>query len=44
MLAVIVKRQTDKQNIDKKNEIQPTLRKIKRGVLPAHKPTQKHHI
>jgi DNA-damage-inducible protein D len=22
----------------------PTLRKIKRGVLPTHKPTQKHHI
>ena len=23
---------------------QPTLRKIKRGVLPTHLPTQKHHI
>ena len=22
----------------------PTLRKIKRGVLPTHLPTQKHHI
>jgi hypothetical protein len=22
----------------------PTLRKIKRAVLPTHKPTQKHHI
>jgi len=22
----------------------PTLRKIKRGALPTHKPTQKHHI
>jgi hypothetical protein len=26
------------------DEKMPTLRKIKRGVLPTHKPTQKHHI
>jgi hypothetical protein len=26
------------------DEKMPTLRKIKRGVLPKHKPTQKHHI
>jgi len=44
MLAVIVKRPTDHQNIDRKNKKKPTLRKIKRGVLPPHLPTQKHHI
>jgi len=43
-LAVIVKKQTDHQNTDRNNEKKPALRKIKRGVLPPHLPTQKHHI
>jgi hypothetical protein len=28
----------------KTDDRKPTLRKIKRGVLPKHLPTQKHHI
>jgi hypothetical protein len=28
----------------KTDDKMPTLRKIKRGVLPTHLPTQKHHI
>jgi hypothetical protein len=40
MLCLIVKRPTDNQNIDRKNERQPTLRKIKRAAMPTHKPTQ----
>jgi hypothetical protein len=40
MLCLIVKRPTDNQNIDRKNERQPALRKIKRAAMPTHKPTQ----
>ena len=29
---------------DKNPKKKPTLLKIKRGVFPAHLPTQKHHI
>ena len=31
-------------NEQKRKTKMPTLRKIKRGVLPTHLPTQKHHI
>jgi hypothetical protein len=31
-------------NRQKRRTKMPTLRKIKRGVLPTHLPTQKHHI
>ncbi|MDH1603837.1 hypothetical protein, partial [Empedobacter sp. GD03739] len=31
-------------NRQKQKTKMPTLRKIKRGVLPMHLPTQKHHI
>jgi hypothetical protein len=31
-------------NRQKQRTKMPTLRKIKRGVLPTHLPTQKHHI
>jgi hypothetical protein len=32
------------QTNNKTDDKMPTLRKIKRGVLPTHLPTQKHHI
>jgi hypothetical protein len=40
------RRTTDNSTINrqKRRTKMPTLRKIKRGVLPTHKPTQKHHI
>ena len=39
-------RTTDNSTINrqKRRTKMPTLRKIKRGVLPTHLPTQKHHI
>ena len=40
-LALTLKDRHDRQLTNKKI---PTLRKIKRGVLPTHLPTQKHHI
>ena len=41
--ATLKDRQCNNENTEKTSR-QPTLRKIKRGVLPTHLPTQKHHI
>jgi len=39
------KNRHDRQQTNRKRKDKmPTLRKIKRGVLPTHLPTQKHHI
>ena len=43
-LCLIVGRPCKSTTFDKKTQGQPTLRKIKRGVLLTHKLTQKHHI
>jgi hypothetical protein len=41
--ATLKDRQCNNEQTEKTPR-QPTLRKIKRGVLPTHLPTQKHHI
>ncbi len=41
--ATLKNRQCNNEQTEKTPR-QPTLRKIKRGVLPTHLPTQKHHI
>jgi hypothetical protein len=42
-LALTLKDDTTDNKLTEKKKL-PTLRKIKRGVLPTHLPTQKHHI
>jgi hypothetical protein len=45
LLTLTLKRPTrPTTNEQKKEREMPTLRKIKRGVLPTHLLTQKHHI
>jgi hypothetical protein len=43
-LQATLKDDSSKHGQTEKTSRQPTLRKIKRGVLPTHLPTQKHHI
>ncbi|MBK9729614.1 MAG: hypothetical protein IPO86_16035 [Saprospiraceae bacterium] len=43
-LALTLKDDTTDNKQTETKDKKPTLRKIKRGVLPTHLPTQKHHI